>query len=304
MRGRLQRSLTGPFLTFSDLWSELMLRMRWIDALSPLLLSARVEDAMDDWYLKGVSTSSNVRPAPGIAPISQFHLRGADFSLYFTVSNNTREIASIEIDIPKREWDGDQIYDLSDFVSGRQWRPIVRQRHVEMFPGQAHILLVASNARCEEWRERIIARMIQSTARTLRCNLELARAYDLDIGDIERSLASLNGSADPARLELVHLAKDRLTDLLYDSDAIREARSSIIASSAAVCGCDGALCRLMELGQGQVASELGQGVIPLAAEFTHLRLELQHGKGAEIATAARENAARCLALLHRIRSHY
>jgi hypothetical protein len=304
MRGRLQRSLTGPFLTFSDLWSELMLRMRWIDALAPLLLHARIEDLMDDWFLKGVSTSSTVRPAPGIAPISQFHLRGDDFSLYFTVSNNTREIASIEIDIPRRESGGPQIYDLSDFVSGRQWKPIVRQRHVEMFPGQAHILLVAQQERCDEWRERITARMIDSTHRTLRCNVDLARAYGLDIGEIETSLASLNGSPDPAHLELVHLAKDRLTDLLYGSDAVREARSDIIASSAAVCGCDGALCRLMELGQRQAAMEIGTEVIPLAAEFTRLRLELQRGKGAEIAAAARENAARCLELLHRIRSHY
>ncbi len=304
MRGRLQRSLTGPFLTFSDLWSELMLRMRWIDALSPLLLAARIEDEMDDWFLRGVSTSSSVRPAPGIPPISQFHLRGNDFSLYFTVSNNTREIASIEIDIPKRTHDGPQIYDLSDFVSGREWKPIVRQRHVEMFPGQAHILLVAPQARCDEWRERITARMIDSAHRTLRCNVELARAYGLDIADVETSLKSLNGSPDPAHLELVHLAKDRLTDLVYASDAIREARSSIISSCAAVCGCDGALCRLMELGQRQVAMEIGTEVIPLAAEFTRLRLELQQGRGAEIAGAARENAARCLALLHRIRSHY
>ena len=303
-RGRLQRSLTGPFLTFSDLWSELMLRMRWIDALAPLLLAARVEDAIDDWFLKGVSTLSNVRPAPGISPISQFHLRGDDFSLYFTVSNNTREIASIEIDIPRREADGDEIYDLSDYVTGRQWKSIARQRHVEMFPGQAHILLVASRARCEEWRERITARMIDSTQRTLRCNLDLARTYHLDIGDIESTLGRLNGSADPAHLELVHSMKDRLTDLLYSSDAIRETRSSIISSSSAVCGCDGALCRLMELGHRKEAMEMGEEVIPLASEFTRLRLELLGGHGSEIANKARENADRCLALLHRIRSHY
>jgi hypothetical protein len=193
---------------------------------------------------------------------------------------------------------------LSDYVAGRQWKPIVQQRHVEMFPGQAHILLVASRARCEEWRERITARMIDSTKRTLRCNLELARMYHLDVGSIESALGKLNGSADPAHLELVHSAKDRLTDLLYGSDAIRETRSSIISSSAAVCGCDGALCRLMELGHGSMATELGAEVLPLASEFTHLRLQLLQGRGAEIADKARENADRCLALLHRIRSHY
>jgi hypothetical protein len=304
MRGRLQRSLTGPFLTFSDLWSELMLRMRWVSALSPLLLAARIEDEMDDWFLRGISTSSTVRPAPGIPPISQFHLRGDDFSLYFTVSNNTREIASVEIDIPKGGTSGKQIYDLSDFVTGRQWRVIDRRRHVEMFPGQAHILLVASPKRCDEWRQRITQQMIASDQRILHCSVALARAYGLDLSGIDETLQSSNGSADPHHLDVVQSARDRLTDMIYATDSIREARSSILASSAAVCGCDGALCRLMELGKRDLAMSIGERVIPLASEFTHLRLELLRGNGGKIAKAARENAERSRALLQLIRSHY
>jgi hypothetical protein len=304
MRGRLQRTLTGPFLTFSDLWSELMLRTRWIDALSPLLLSARIEDAMEDWYLKGVSTDSTVRPAPGIPPISQFHLRGDDFSLYFTVSNNTREIASIEIDIPKDIGSDAQIYDLSDFVTGHQWKEISRQRHVEMFPGQAHILLVASKARCDAWRERITQRMVKSVHRQAKFGLDLARAHNLDLSELNTDTLTANESRPPGELDAAFALKDRLTDLLYASDAVREARSSILASCAAVCGCDGALCRLMELGMRERALDMGREVIPLAAEFTQLRLELQLGNGAKIADAARANADRSLELLHRIRAYY
>ncbi len=304
LRGRLQRSLTGPFLTFSDLWSELMLRMKWVYSLAPLLLEARVEEGMDDWFVQGVSTQSTVRPAPGIPPISQYRLRGEDFSLYFTVSNNTREIASIEIDVPRGASPGMEMHDLSDFVTARKWRPMERRRHIEMFPGQAHIILVAPPGRSEEWRERISARMIESDLRKLRYNMRLARNYGLELADIETSLASLNGAPDPMDLDVVQAAKDQLTDMIYATEAIREARSGIIEASAAVCGCDGALCRLMELGKGEQARELGREVIPLASEFTKLRLELRRGNGGKIIEQAHDNAARSKALLQRIRSYY
>lgn len=304
LRGRLQRSLTGPFLTFSDLWSELMLRMKWVYALAPLLLKARAEDNMDDWFVQGVSTNSTVRPAPGIPPISQYHLCGDDFSLYFTVSNNTREIASIEIDIPRDVGAGMEMHDLSDFVTSRKWRPMDRRRHIEMFPGQAHIILVTPSDRAEEWRQRITARLIESDLRKLRYGLQLARNYGLELTDIETSIASLNGNPDPMDLDVVQAAKDQLTDMIYATEAICDARSGIIESSAAVCGCDGALCRLMKLGKGEQARELGREVIPLAAEFTRLRLELRRGNGGEIVGQVRDNAARSLALLERIRSFY
>ena len=99
-------------------------------------------------------------------------------------------------------------------------------------------------------------------------------------------------------------ARDRVLDMIYAHDAIRETRSSILQASSAICGCDGALCRLMELGKGSLARQIGAEVIPLAAEMTYYRLALLRGEGAKIAAAAKENATRSIALLKRIRSHY
>ena len=49
-QGRVQRTLTGPFLGFSDLWSELSRRLRYAHALAPLLLQTSIEESMDDWF--------------------------------------------------------------------------------------------------------------------------------------------------------------------------------------------------------------------------------------------------------------
>jgi len=304
LRGRLQRSLTGPFLTFSDLWSELMQRMRWVDALAPLLLETRPEDAMDEWFARGVFTSSTVCPGPDVPSISQFHLRGGDFSVYFTVSNNTREIASVEVDIPKDAAGGMEIYDLSAFVRDRVWRPIERKGHIEMFPGQARILLVAAPERCEEWRRRIVERMSLAGARKLRYGTALARAYNLELGTIEESLIGRGAASDPANLDAVERARDAVLDLLYQTSSVRDPRTSILQANSAICGADGALCRLMELGKGNLARQIGAEVIPLAAELTRHRLAWRRGEGESVAAEAKETAARCLKLLQRIRSYY
>ncbi len=304
LRGRLQRSLTGPFLTFSDLWSELMQRMRWADALAPLLLASRVEDSMDDWFTRGVFTNSTVCPAPGVPPISQFHLRGNDFSLYFTVSNNTREIASVEVDIPGSAADGMEIYDLSEFVRDRVWHPIERRGHIEMFPGQARILLVAKPERCEEWHHRIIERMTMAGLRKLRHAMTLGQAYALDLSPVEAGLSAPGAPSDPAHLDAVERARDHILELVYATSNIRDPHSSILQASSAICGCDGALCRLMELGKGTLARQIGTEVIPLAAELTRYRMAWRQGEGESVAVSAKENAARCVRLLDRIRSHY
>lgn len=304
LRGRLQRTLTGPFLTFSDLWSELSQRMKWAGALAPLLLQASIEDEMDEWYMRGIVTEPTAEPDEGVPAISRFHLRGPDFSLYFTVSNNVRDMASVEIDIPQDAGSGVCLYDLSDFVMAKVWQPMDRRRHIEMFPGQAHIILAASHERCEELRREIVSRLVDSDLRKLDFNLDLARAYDLDVSEIEKGLRGVDGGHRPSDLSIVQSAKDRLTNLIYETPAIREARSAIVEASAVVSGCDGGLCRLMELGKRDRALEWGEQIVPFARDLTRLRLELARGQGAKIVEECKELAAQGLVLLRKIRAEY
>src|SRR5690606_7987015 len=138
------------------------------NALAPLFLQTRIQDSMEDWFVEAVKTEAMIRPAPGIPPISNFHLANDDFSLYFTVSNNLRDIASINFELPRHPGDNRQIIDLTDFLATFNWEPMPRSRHIEMFPGHAHVMLVAPRDRCDEWREIITRRMIDNDLRKLR----------------------------------------------------------------------------------------------------------------------------------------
>ncbi len=60
----------------------------------------------------------------------------------------------------------------------------------------------------------------------------------------------------------------------------------------------------MQFGKKDLAGDLGGDVVPLAAEFTQLRLELRRGEGARILEQSRDVAARALVLLNRIRGEY
>ncbi|MDQ1258042.1 MAG: hypothetical protein QG656_2651, partial [Candidatus Hydrogenedentes bacterium] len=59
-------------------------------------------------------------------------------------------------------------------------------------------------------------------------------------------------------------------------------RSGLIEASAALAGCDIALCALLGRGKVDEAEELGKKVIPLAKRLARLRIELRQGRGAGI----------------------
>ncbi len=303
LRGRVQRTLTGPFLTFSDLWMELMQRMRLLDVLAPLFLSARVEEHLDDWFVRGLASEYRDEPAPGIPPISLHHLKGPDFSMYMIVSNNVREMTGVNVDFAGPPH-GLELYDVSAFVRTRKWGPMPRKGHIEMFPGQGQVMLVTQPQDGNHWRSVISSRLIRGITLKMKNYIKLVSAYGVDCEAIEEKMARAQDGADPANMDIIHGLKDRLVNMMYAMPQIAQARSQIIEASAAVCACDGALCRLMGQGKKDRARQLGIEVVPLAREFTSLRIELRKGNGAEIFDAGAALTNRARALLERIRAEY
>lgn len=299
--GSMQRTLTGPFLMFSDLWIELDRRMERLLALAPLLLSTQPAPLPRDWFTESKSADTLALLPEGVPPTSSFRLKGPDFNLYVVVSNDVRGMSSLNVNIPRETLRGMEIYDLTDFIGNRTWAPMALQRHIEMFPGQAQSVIVAPREVCERCRDVIARRLIEDDRRQLAFNLNLAHTYQLDTGPVEELLASV-GDEPLHGLEVMDRARDLLVDMMYGLPAIRDTRSRIIEATAAVCACDGVLCRLMTRGRVDLARDWGAKVVPIAREITHLRLDLRRGKARTAIEQSADVARRAIALLRDIRA--
>jgi hypothetical protein len=83
-------------------------------------------------------------------------------------------------------------------------------------------------------------------------------------------------------LQSAKRARDRMTNMLYTPGPLVEARSAIYEISAALCGCDGALCWLYDRGRVDEAHERGTEVLVLSQRLNQLRLKMRRGHAADI----------------------
>jgi len=302
VRGSCQRSLTGPFLTFSDLWSELGQRVEHWSALAPLLLGARPEPALDPWFGVHSIARANAQIPEGFPPASVTRLRADDYDLYCLVSNDVREMTTVHIDVDSAAIQGFEFYDVTDYVRMRQWTPMERRRHLEMFPGQMHMVLAAKPEVCTRLRDSIAEGLVENDRRVLFFDLALTQVYGIRTTDIEKMIEDVQHHSGHEALSTMQHVREALLNLVYSSPVIYEPRSKIIEASAAVCACDGSLCRLLGRGKVEQARQWGFKVVPLAREFTNLRLELRRGRGAAILDQCNDLAQRALNLLAEIRA--
>ncbi|MEA3364338.1 MAG: hypothetical protein U9Q79_01740, partial [Candidatus Hydrogenedentes bacterium] len=300
--GSFQRTLTGPFLTFSDLWQELDQRMQRIGALGPLLLSARPEPIPEGSYTMTLRSEEKAQLPDGVPLTTASRLLGDGYSLFFLVSHDIRGMASINLRINPEFVQEYEVYDLSDFIQNRRWKRMPLERHLEMFPGQAHVLLIARPEKCIHFRDVVAARLMEDDRQQLAINMRLARQYSIDVSPVEEFLDGPRGQDTLEKLSHMDWARDRLLELIYANPEISDARSRIIEVSAALCACDGALCRLHGMGKTEQARELGLKVLPIARELTHMRLELRHGRGRHVLDQTRGLSQRALALVIEIRA--
>ena len=302
MGGYCQRSLTGPFLTFSDLWSELGNHMERLGALAPLFLSGTpVADGEE-----GVQITYREHPrgqrAEGATPVDWYWFEGEDFKLLYVVNNDIAEVTGAYIDVVGELAGGRDIFDISHFLRTRTWKPMDRHCHLEMFPGQGYILLVAAPDAAARWRDCIVARMLETDRRQMMVDLGLAQHYELDVDHVHERMRSIDGSEPLNDLLEMRQARDELINAIYAAPPLAEPRSRLIQASAAICGCDGTLCRLRGSGQVDAAHELGLRLLPLTREMTHLRLQLRDGMGTEIHEQCADLSERTLGLLSEIRT--
>lgn len=303
VQGNIQRSLTGPFLNFSDNWAELGHRMERFSALSPVILNARPQDEApyDCFDITWEEHHVTQRP-PGMPALQWRWLAGPDYHLLYVISNELTEVTSVYIDVPNGLPEGLEVFDMTDFVRSRTWLPVVWKRHLEMFPGQGQIMLVAPREVCERLRDAISTRLRDDDRRQIAMDLGLARRHNLDTRNVQRSL-HLIGTGEPLADAAKTLeAREQLVNLIYRAPKLAGARSSLTKAGAAICACDGALCRLLTNGQVDAAFEMGVSVLPLARKMAGLRLKVRRNHDDDLIEQAEDLTRLSLKLLDRIRA--
>lgn len=302
--GSFMRSLTGPFLTFGDIWSELGHRMERFRGMAPLFLAARpCDDPGLGIKIEGRFHAHSTLPE-SMAPLEARWLEGPDYYLLYVVNNDIEQVTPAYLDVPTPLGSGLEIYDATDFVRSRHWVAMDHQRHIEMFPGQGQVFLLAAPASCQRLRDIICEHIVDDDHRLIGLELGIARRYGLDISEVLRRQGEI-GMGNPLRdVQRIQQARDMLADVVYNAPDIVEPRSRIIQANSAICACDGALCRLHSRGRVHEALVLGQRVIPLTREIVHLRLAVRRGQGRAVYDQCCDVARRAIDLLEEIRKLY
>ncbi len=301
LRGSVQRTLTGPYLAFSDTWAELAHRMERFNAMAPLFLNARpVNDCELEFEFTWEEHPNSLRPAD-LPPLEWQWLAGEGYHLIYVISNDVREMTSVNIRVPSNFPKDLAIYDITDFVRNRNWLPMAWQRHLEMFPGQGEVILVGQPEVCENLRDMMIEKLMDNDHRQVAFNLGLARRYNLNIHPVQ-SLLKQVGMASPLE-DLVRLreARDLLLSIIYQAPPLMEPRSKLIQASAALCGCEDTLCRLFGAGRKDEAHTWGRKVLPLTRDMNKLFIRLRKGDGVRIYDECNKLAQSMLTLLNDIR---
>ncbi len=303
IKSHYQRSLTGPFLGFSDLWTELGIRARAVHALAPLLAEAEPSTVLDDTMM--TTALHEHAELPEGTPATNLHrLSGRNYDVYFLVSNDLHAMATVSVKTPNRIFPGLKMFSLSYYAKNRRWIvPRWLSGNIEMFPGQARWALVAKEEVCENWRKVITSKILNEDRRQLALMLRKARIYNLETGPAEELMADLSEDQTSVQdLQTMGKARETLIDVMYNSRDISATGTETLKTMAAICACDGALCRLLNRGKADRARSLGERVIPLARELMELRVRLRNGEGSAITEQCQSVSNRALGLLAEIRS--
>ncbi len=298
--GTHQRSLTGSFLTFSDLWSELGSGAEMYNAIAPLLLDMTPVPLRRVPFISKCEAAENAQTFEKLPPAQWYRLRGESFNVFMVISMDIRGVTSLEVQIPQRLLRRASIFNLTDFVYKREWKRMLLKQHVEMFPGYAYAILVGGGDICEKWRAEIAERLIEDDRRQLYIRRKLCEAHGVDLSEPDALVRQASLEGDLRKLQLMEQAHAMMIDLIYETPGLADARSAIIRAMAIACACDGVLCRMVTQGRPAMAQEWGMKVISLAREFTHLRLELRAGKGKDILPHCEHLVQRASELLEKL----
>ncbi len=296
LQGTMERSLTGPFQTFSDLWTELGNRLERLTSLAPVFQAVSPTDTQPHGFICESRKHPQSSLDPDIPPASVYWLQGDGLQLCHVVNNDLMQVTSVTLHFPETAEATMAVYDLTHFVRNRTWIPVRRTRQLEMFPGQGQVFLIASHDTATAWRDLIASQILAADQRQVLVDLDLARHYIVNLEETEEVLTgvSVNPLADLVR---VHTAREKLINMIYACPDLYAARSALIEASSLLCACDEALARLHAAGRAEAAHDFGMRALPFARQLTFYRLLLRRGEGKAILAECRQMSQSIYTLL-------
>ncbi len=301
--GECQRSLTGPFLTFSDVWQELGGRLGRFYSLASLVMSAKPSSAPD--FRPDIQSRKHPRSrCPGNVDIlMNTWMKGDNFWLLYIVNQDTSEVTGVNINFHSALPEQYRVYDATQFVRSYQWEELPPSLHREMFPGQGQIMLIATPEECQRWGEIIMGRIFNYIEQQIFIDIELLKPYLSSIDKIADKVRELGEKRSINALHKMVEIKNQVTNTIYSTEDLYKVRGKLFEVGAILCACDGVLCRLLSESKNSIVEKYKEEILQLAGEFIKCRMGVREGKGKKFLAPIGKLSERLSIILQELRQN-
>lgn len=301
--GECQRSLTGPFLTFSDVWQELGGRLGRFYSLASLVTSAKPTNPPD--FAPDIQSRKHPRSRcpDNVDILIHTWMKGENFWLFYLVNQDTSEVTGVNVNFRSALPEQYRVYDATQFVRSYQWEELPLSFHREMFPGQGQIMLIATPEECRRWGDVIMQRIFDYIEQQISINVELLKPYLSSVEKITDKVKGLKEKQSIDTLRKMVEIKNEVTNTIYSTEDIYKVRGKLFETGAILCACDGVLCRLLSEGKNTVVEKYKEEVLKLASEFIEYRIGVREGKGKKFLTYIEKTSERLSTILQELRQN-
>jgi len=301
--GECQRSLTGPFLTFSDIWQELGGRLGRFYALAPLLMSAKPSAPPD--FAPDIQSRKHPRSRcpESIDILANFWMKGNDFWIFYLINQDTSEVTGINVNFHSLFPDRYRIYDATQFVRTYKWEEIPKSFHREMFPGQGQILLITTPEVYKHWEEIIAKRIFESVEQQAYINIKMQKPYLTSPEKWTDEIKEHKKKEPIDALNRIVETKNQITNSIYSIEELYKSRGKLLEIGSILCACDGVLCRLLDEGKTASVDEYKDMVIKAAGDLIKYRISIYKGEGKVVLPAMEKLSKNLLNILQKLRQN-
>jgi len=299
--GECQRSLTGPFLTFSDVWQELGGRLGRFYSLASLVMSAKPTSPPD--FVPDLQSRKHPRSRcpDSVDILVSTWMKGEKFWLFYLVNQDTSEVTGVNINFRSALPEQYRVYDATQFVRSYQWEELPQSFHREMFPGQGQIMFIAKPEECQQWGEIIMKRIFEYLEQQIYIDIELLRPYLSSVEEITDKVKDLKEKQSINTLQKMVEIKNQVTNTIYATEDLYKVRGKLFEVGAVLCACDGVLCRLLSESKTTIIDKYKEEVLKLAGEFIEYRLGVREGKKKKFLTQIEKLSERLYTILQELR---